>query len=93
MVHLFCPSPHLSISQVLMLMPLVVLKLFAVQGTGWTETDVPTLHSMSYFADTDAFMSLPTVFMQNINHKFQMLAWTDGRTKLRLKLCFIPLGA
>jgi len=58
MVHLFCPSPHLSISQVLMLMPLVVLKLFAVQGTGWTETDVPTLHSMSYFADTDAFMSL-----------------------------------
>ena len=41
-----------------MLMPLVVLKLFAVQGTGWTETDVPTLHSTSYFADTDAFMSL-----------------------------------
>jgi len=41
-----------------MLMPLVVLKLFAVQGTGWTETDVPTLHSMSYFADTDGFMSL-----------------------------------
>ena len=41
-------------------MPTVVLTLFAGQGTGGTDerTDVPTLHIVSYFAGTDAFMSL-----------------------------------
>jgi len=34
-------------------MPPVVLKLFRRQGTG--RMDVPTLHSLSYFAGTDAF--------------------------------------
>jgi len=37
-------------------MPTVVLMLFAGQGT--RRTDVPTLHIGSYFAGTDAFMSL-----------------------------------
>jgi len=61
-------------------MPTVVSKLFAGQGTRRTDgrTDVPTLHIVSYFAGTDAFMSLhktpkkhfkslPTVFIQNIS--------------------------
>ena len=51
------------------------------QTGGWMDEwmDVPTLHIVSYFAGTDAFMSLhkpiitlnlmslPTVFMQNIS--------------------------
>ena len=41
-------------------MPTEVLTLFAGQGNGGTDewTDMPTLHIVSYFAGTDAFMSL-----------------------------------
>ena len=48
-------------------MPPVVLKLFAGQGTGRMDGRVPTLHIVSYFDGTDAFMSLHKLFYEFTN--------------------------
>ena len=54
-------------------MPPVVLKLFAGQGTGRMDGRVPTLHIVSYFDGTDAFMSLHKLFYEFTNMSLHKL--------------------